>query len=149
MRECLQTHICILAQEKHKASEHLRIFFIFTVCIVAFYLCLSEALFGTSNQGSAKSFILFCLKSPGAVQMNKSVQRIFRIVFTIVFKMWVLQIEDIQKVQIQKISEPYTKEKSLKLEMLGSIVSRLASPRKILGENFFEHSGCYKTSKNA
>ncbi len=28
-----------------------------------------------------------------------------------------------------------------KLEMLGSIVSRLASPRKILGEIFFEHSG--------
>ncbi len=27
-----------------------------------------------------------------------------------------------------------------KLEMLGSIVSRLASPRKILGKIFFEHS---------
>ena len=38
---------------------------------------------------------------------------------------------------------------SKKLEMLGSIVSRFASPRKILGENFFEHSGWYKTSRNA
>ena len=38
---------------------------------------------------------------------------------------------------------------SKKLEMFGSIVSRLASPRKILGENFFEHSGWHKTSKNA
>ncbi len=42
-----------------------------------------------------------------------------------------------------------------KLEMLGSIVSCLASSRKILGEkkiwgeNFFEHSGWHKTSRNA
>ncbi len=34
---------------------------------------------------------------------------------------------------------PPTKKK--KIEMLGSIVLCLASPRKILGENFFEHSG--------
>ncbi len=33
------------------------------------------------------------------------------------------------------------KNREFKLEMLGSIVWRLASPRKILGENFFEHSG--------
>ena len=36
-----------------------------------------------------------------------------------------------------------------KLEMLGSIASRLASPRKILGKIFFEHSGWHKTSRNA
>ncbi len=42
-----------------------------------------------------------------------------------------------------------------KLEMLGGIVSRLASPRKILGEkkiggeNFFEHSRWHETSRNA
>ena len=36
-----------------------------------------------------------------------------------------------------------------KLEVLGSIVLRLASPRKILSENFFEHSGWHKTSRNA
>ena len=42
-----------------------------------------------------------------------------------------------------------------KLEMLGSIVWRLASPRKILGEKknwgeiFFEHSGWHETSQNA
>ena len=41
------------------------------------------------------------------------------------------------------------REATQKLEMLGSIVSRLASPRKILGENFFEHSGWHKTSRNA
>ncbi len=36
-----------------------------------------------------------------------------------------------------------------KLEILGSIVSCLVSPIKILGENFFEHSGWHKTSRNA
>ena len=41
-----------------------------------------------------------------------------------------------------------------KLEMLGSIVSRLASPRKKLGEkkiwgkHFFKHSGWHETSRN-
>ncbi len=35
----------------------------------------------------------------------------------------------------------HRKKKKKKLEMLGSIVLRLASPRKILGEKFFEHSG--------
>ncbi len=36
-----------------------------------------------------------------------------------------------------------------KLEMLSRIVSCLASPRKILGEIFFEYSGWHKTSRNA
>ena len=42
----------------------------------------------------------------------------------------------------------------IELEMLGSIMSRLASPRKILGEKkmgekFFEHSGWHQTTRNA
>ena len=41
------------------------------------------------------------------------------------------------------------RETTIKLEMLGSIVSRVAWPRKILGENFFEHSGWHKKSRNA
>ncbi len=35
------------------------------------------------------------------------------------------------------------------IEMLGTIVSHFASPRKILGEIFFEHWGWHKTSRNA
>ncbi len=45
-----------------------------------------------------------------------------------------------------KATETFEREK---LEMLGRIVSRLASPRNILGEKFFEHSGYHKTSRNA
>ncbi len=54
--------------------------------------------------------------------------------------------EEKERVQGEYI-RTYVREE-MKLEMLGSIVSHLASPRKILGENFFEHSGWHKTSRN-
>ncbi len=45
------------------------------------------------------------------------------------------------KTNLSFVQQVKTEGKEDKKEMLGSIVSCLASPRKILGKNFFEHSG--------